>query len=80
MRKQMGKHKQPFDFCVSLLEPLNRDISEELEHHGAHNKRILPWLITPWGHTPWLLEGEDPTLLDTINRVLERIANSVIQS
>lgn len=56
IRQQMGTQIQTFDFCLSLLEPLNRDISEELAHHGIHNNMIPPRLIAPW-----LLQHQEAT-------------------
>lgn len=79
MRSEMGKQNEPFDFCVSLIEPLKADTEKELEDHGIHHNMVLPWLVTPWGRTPWLKDDEDPANLDVKKRVLERFSESVIQ-
>ena len=78
MRAEMGKTREPFDVCCSLIQPLTPDVEARLEELGAHNNMVLPWVVTPWGRAPWLEDGEDTADLDTKKRAMERFANKVI--
>ena len=77
-REELGKSKDPFDICCSLIEPLTAEIEGQLEELGARHNMVLPWVVTPWGRAPWLKDGEDVSSLDTKKRAMERFANKVI--
>jgi probable F420-dependent oxidoreductase len=76
-REKLGKADEPFDICFSLIGHLTPELMAELDEKGISNNMALPWLISPWGRTPWLEEDEDPASLDVKKRVMERFAHTV---
>ena len=78
MRKDIGKADDPFDVCCSLIEALTPEVEERLLGLGAANNMTLPWVVTPWGRSPFLKDDEDPASLDVKKKVMERYANKVI--
>jgi len=77
-REDMGKTGEPFDVCCSLLQALTRELEGQLEALGVHHNMVLPWVVTPWGHLPWLKDGEDVASLKVKKLTMERFANKVI--
>lgn len=77
MRQQFGKAGEPFDVCLSPLEPMTPDVQAELEQAGAHHVMVLPWTPSPWGRAPWVAEDEDHTRLEVKCKAMERFARQV---
>ena len=76
-REKYGKAGDPFDVCFSLIGRLDDETVAEFEEKGITKNMTLPWIITPWGRTPWLKDDEDPASLDVKKRVMERFAETV---
>jgi probable F420-dependent oxidoreductase len=74
LRGEMGRADQPFDFCLSLIGLLTEDVVAEMAEEGITNTMSMPWMISPWGRTPWLKDDEDPADLNVKKRVMERYA------
>jgi probable F420-dependent oxidoreductase len=77
LREKLGRADLPFDFCLSLIGGLDEQLVAELAEVGITNNMSMPWMISPWGRTPWLKDDEDPADLDVKKRVMERYASSV---
>lgn len=78
VREEEGLSDQPFDIMASLLEPLTPENQQRLHNMGVEHNAALPWLETPWGRSPWVMEGEDTSDLNIKKKVLERFANDLI--
>jgi probable F420-dependent oxidoreductase len=79
LRREQGCEAGSFEIFFTLLGLLTPDIVAELEGLGATDTSTLPWMRTPWGNMPWLLDGEDPSSLAVKKRTMERYAKDVIQ-
>ncbi|MBI4516482.1 MAG: TIGR03619 family F420-dependent LLM class oxidoreductase [Deltaproteobacteria bacterium] len=68
LRAEYGRANAPFDFCVSCHDANTLDDIRRLQDAGVTT------LLT----VPWLLYGDDPTLLDSKRRGLERFGDDII--
>lgn len=79
LRREQGCEGGSFEIFFTLLGLLTPDVVAELEGLGATATSTLPWMQTPWGNMPWLLDGEDPSSLAVKKRTMERYAKDVIE-
>lgn len=79
-RREAGLPLDSFSPCVALAQALKPAVVEELQTLGIHDTTcIAPWMMSPWGATKWIDDGDDPRQLDVKKKAMERFANLVIR-
>jgi len=78
LRRDAGLALDSYEVAGAMLEAPTPERCAELEEHGVrHLMSISPWFPSPWGES-YVASDEDPRLLDTKKKAIERFAGSVI--
>jgi probable F420-dependent oxidoreductase len=79
IRREAGLPLEGFAPFASLVQPLTPEVVQELEAIGVHDATcIAPWLLSPWGTTNWIDDGDDVRELEVKQKAMTRFAERVL--
>jgi len=79
-RARVGKSWDDFHCSITLAEEQTDEATADLEKLGITSLcAIAPWTPSPWESSKWYDPADDPGLLDSKKRALERFSESIIR-